>query len=386
MAELGETFDAAVAEGVEQYDIEQLADKDGDLTAEDLRGFLDQRGIDTKNLSDEDVLQAYAETEIARQAGSGEPQQEPQGGSDRPWAFVDGDGKPVADLTKLTVEEALKLALSYKVDGQDRRHTLDDLIRLAQREPLDKQRITALLEQRNGVGNRLAQAETELAGLRKDKQFWLWVLQDRTGARFVKAVEAFEAADFQPGGEQAGAAGGAPDPLHSFSKDEETRGELVYQQEVKPLIQQMARSWSVDGQAPTQELVQHTEAQIEQAFRALVAQEGRFLHDPTYGPWRIRQIIENDLPALLAEGGYRPTAAHGATDGGNGAAQENARLKAEIANLKAQRQKEKVNNAPDAGGGSGPAGAHTASDVLSKVKTKDDMFAMLRDPNERFGM
>lgn len=247
---------------------------------------------------------------------------------------------------------------------------------MAQRVPLIDQRIAALMEQRNAADTTLRTAEGELGGLRKDKKFWLWVMQDPTGGRFQEALQRFQDAEFE--GEPPVA---VPTPTQST---EDQQGELVYRASFQPVVRRMAESWSLDGNAPTAEMEQHLETELERTFRVLVNQEGRFLSQQ-----RLREMFEFDLPNALLDGGYVPIGA----GAGNGtppvtpATNENTRLRAELANAKSQLQKGKVATAPDGGGsGTSTPGSQAAEADLSNVKSFEDVKKLLNDPNESFGM
>lgn len=46
-------------EGVENMDIDNLADKEGDVTAGDLRELMDKRGVDLGEMTDEQLMETY---------------------------------------------------------------------------------------------------------------------------------------------------------------------------------------------------------------------------------------------------------------------------------------------------------------------------------------
>src|SRR5687767_6331083 len=129
--------------------LEDLAGKD-ELSAEDLRGYL---GDEAKDVSDDDLLNVWKETagEETPTQGADTPAATPTEGAapstpswDRPWKLYKGD-TAVEDISKLTAKEMLELAISYKAGSVDQRRTVDELVRLAQRIPLDEQRINGLL-------------------------------------------------------------------------------------------------------------------------------------------------------------------------------------------------------------------------------------------------
>jgi hypothetical protein len=361
----------------EEVALEGLAEKET-LTAEDLRGYL---GDEAKDLDDDALLAAWKKT-----AGEEEPTKEtetPADGAevppasaawDRPWKFFKGDAA-VEDVTKLSAKEMLELAISYKAGGADQKRTVDELVRLAQRVPLDEQRINGLIEQTREQTRALQEAVKRAEEAETDRQTWLWALQDQTGARFQKLQERFLAA-------------GPPETRQVAASDDaelNRAGEEFYQARIVPTLQEMARSYSLDGGAATPEVVQHLGTELDRHFRQLVEADAAAMSNPQYAAARLQQILQYDLPQALHVAGYKP-ARGGVRQAPVAPAvptPEVKGLQAQLTNLQTQLAKEKLKRAPGPGGGT-TVGSGKGGPDLSKVKSFHDVLDVIRSPETQW--
>ena len=157
--------------------------EEDDITAEAIREALGDKS--PTDVSDDDLVKLYGEKE----------EKEEETKWDRPWDFVDADGKSIeAEWKRATLDARLK----YQADGQEQTHSVDDLLRLASRLPNVEHRAQELQEQRNTAARSLAAAQAIVEERKKDKEMWTWIMADATGQRFVEAQEKFQSAG--PGG------------------------------------------------------------------------------------------------------------------------------------------------------------------------------------------
>lgn len=391
--------DALMDEGVREYNIDALSAKDGDPTPDELREVL---GADAEGLDDDAVVAAYKKAgeeakppaevaEVDAKVGSdGKPVRDEKGRFvakdkpaaeeapkwDRPYEAVDADGKPltpeqVAQLSALVAKARFRM----KVDKEDRLVDTDSLVRNYQRAITLEKRIAATLEERNGERTKRSEAEAQLEQASKDRKFYERILADQSGATFKAAQQAYIQAVLS-GNEPIPPQATAPvqaDPATMAAADQ------LYRGTVQPHILQLAAGHAKGANAPTAAEAQQVAQALDHTFRLLVGREGPFL---TEG--RLAEILQVDLPHVLAESGFRAVAGGAAKPAASGAPDaEKEAMKKELEALKAERQKEKVRNAPGAGGGGGKPGAHSANEpeAVKKASTFRDIKRLLSDPN-----
>ena len=145
-----------------------------------------------------------------------------------------------------------------------------------------------------------------------------------------------------------------------------------------PYIKEMAPLYTPDGKAPTADFIRQMEGEIDRNFKYLAEADAGFLTQE-----RLAEILQRDIPFMIQQAGIQSVAAAPEADS---VKVENTELKAELANLRTERAKEKLKGAPGAGSTSGPAGSTAASVDLKNIKTAADIKKMLADPEETFGL
>ena len=374
-------IEALMDEGVQEFDLERLAEQDVEPTAEDLRTLL---GDEAGDASDEQLLTAYAAAEadkepVAEPAAEPASEAAPVEPAAEPVAEVAPTAEPAAEAEPDAVSELLDKEITFNMEGGERTAKVSEILRLAQRADHNERRYQTAIGQRNSSDGQLQQAETELTGLRTDKKFWERVLSDRSGNLFQQAQQKWDEAVLR-GDDDPAAAGTPATPPPGFTPEQDAAGERVFAQYIAPSLQAMALSYSPDGNTPTPELASHTLGQLNQQARQLIASEGRFIT-----PERVQEILAIDLPSALQAGTYRPVNGVGAP-AADSRDTEISSLKAKLANAITDRQKAKLEGAPDAPEGGSTPGATAAGPDMSGVKSVDDIRNMLADPSETFGM
>ena len=289
---------------------------------------------------------------------------------DRPWQFVDDDGKPLDGEALTAVRGVLERKIAYRAANSDRRDPLDDLVRVAQRAIPAEQRAAMLVQQRNEADQRATAAEASLKGMTTEKDAWLDIMMDPTGKKFLDAQTAF----FNAGGKALAAAPAQTgQPVSTYSPEEQARGETVYQQQLVPRLQDLASRYGYNGAAPSPTSAQWLFAELDRRLRDEIAKEGRFMQDPAYAQMRLTQVLEHDFPQMLRENGWAMGTAPAAPP-----VAPDAALTAENAKLKADLAKARVRSAPPAASGA-PAGNAKAPPDLSKVKSYAELKRLNRE-------
>lgn len=421
----GQIIDEAFEEGSDEAYAEMLAAGEAEPTPEELREFY---GEDAEGMSDEELAEEFnrlaklgeeelegAEPEIASEVeGEGEVGEGEGEGvrtttpdlEELNFDLVSEDGTELGreDITDLTLAEALdSIQVRYEAGGEERKDALSDLVRLAQRIPNVDRRITELLTQRNETATELEEAKQELEELREFQDLWQRVLADPSGRLFEQLREEYQRelvgegegglAALRGGEAEAGSEAGEAEVDQDEgwkSEEAQRRGQQFFNQEVEPVLEDMAQRYAGDG-TDADELA----GQLGDAFLQLVAAEGRFLGDPEYGPKRIREILQVDLPQALERQGFRPS---GAPRGGQGQAggneagstspsEELAKMRKEIKMLKARIAQEKAEEAPGSGGsGAGTPGSGSGSaSGLEDAESWGEVKERLRSGEVDFG-
>ena len=340
---------------------EESEETEDDITATDIREALGDKS--PTDVSDDDLVKLYGEDKEDKD------KEEEEKKWDRAWDFVDAEGKSIeAEWKKATLDARLK----YQADGQEQIHSVEDLLRLASRLPNVENRSQILQEQRNAAAKNLAEAQAVVDESKKDKEYWTWIMQDPTGQRFVEAQEKFQAA-----GPGTPVAEPATEAAPEYSPEVVERGTAYYQQTIVPYIKDLASRYTPDGQAPTADYTRQMENEIDRNFRFLAEADAGFLTEQ-----RLSEILERDIPFLIQQARIQ-TYVSSETPA---AEQENIELKAELANLRTERAKEKLKGAPGSGSTSGPAGSTAVGIDLKNIQTAAEIKAMLEDPDEDFGL
>lgn len=350
---IDEAATAAEESGDQQVEEKPVPD------APDVAQLREVLGDDFKDVTDDELL---AEFQQAAQSGESDTT-----AWDRSWSFVDSEGQPVTNLAELTPDQMLAMSVRYKAAGAEQTRTWDEVVRLAQRAHGTDDSLRDLQEEYA----RAVQAQTELQQtveqFKEQEKFWLWVMQDPTGERFLQAQEKFRGDD-------------APEPAAqpgSFTPEQEQRGEAVFQQHYRPQLLQLAQSYSEDGNEPSVAAAMDLAGKLELAFRTLVAQEGAMIaSNPQYGQMRLTRFIESEIPQALQQIGLKPV--------GQKESDVSA-LRARLQQVQAELAKRKLDRAPDLGRGSAPP-AGTPGPDLSSVKSFRDIQKMLDDPEQTFGL
>lgn len=356
-----------------------LGADDAEPSAEEIRQVLGEDEF--AGLDDEQVVEQYRELvgtadevleeEEESSAESSEPSIDL---SELGFDLLDEEGEPLDPerLTETTLSDALEsIKIRYKAGGQERADALADLVRLAQRVPTTDRRNHELMSQRNETAKELEQAEAELQELKSAQKLWHRALADPTGQVFEELRQQYQQALVEgeepeeatkPGKREGKRDLSSPD---SISDEEKQRqGERFYMTRIKPVLNEMAQTYSQDGSTPEPAQVQEIQQSLDAAFRELVANEGRFMADPDYGPQRLKEIIEDDLPTILERNGYRKVQGARRSSGSGSESSEVSELKKEVQLLKAKLAKQRLDEAP----GSGSRGTSTPGPSSAKVE------------------
>lgn len=372
-------LDAIMAEGVAEWESSQPESPDtpADEAEAVEAGSDDSQPDDSQPVVDSQEAPEPVEAE-AEEAKEAKDEQTPEADES-----AEPPAKPRAVWTAVSGDKPFELPpdlkLTFTANGKEVTKDVNGLVRAGQQLPAMQQRVESLLAQRTQLDQELLRAGQVEQEYRESKKFWQYVMSDATGERFFEAQRAFQ----EGMGEQAPA---KEEPAAAPQPTDEQQGQAFMTQYVEPWIEQTAAAFSITGAEPSYRDARFLEGEIRNAFLQYVAQEGRHLT-----PERLSAIIQEDIPALIAEAGYRPVAAaSGANSMGThkpAAPDEVAALRAENAKLKRRVKADKLEKAPDAGGtGAGTPGARGLGARVDKAMTWADIKEQLNDPNETFGL
>jgi hypothetical protein len=336
-------------------------------SAADLREVMGDAG---KDLSDEELVAAYEKLPP-------EPEEKPASAEapapwSRPYKLYMADGTQVESLQGLTPEQVLDAEIGYTQDGQEVRRTIEGLARTAARVPLQDRRIASVVEQRNAEGAKAKELEAELEQRRIDAQWFANILSDRTGERYQAAQEEYERVMLQGGSLSdmtRAAPAAAPAPSQATT---DAQGELYYQQQIVPVLQQIAEKLSADGSPPAPEEQQAILQNLNTTARTLIQQEGTHLTMP-----RLQEIVYQELPARALDSGLKQVVTKAEAPASDTA------LMAELANARLALKKARLAQAPPSSGRKGSASAKAVAgsiEALEQATSASDVEDWLDDP------
>jgi hypothetical protein len=378
LKDVPESAEASEASATPEAGAEEKVDEAPSPSAADLR---EQLGDTGKDLSDEDLLAAFGELPEEPKAPEPpkegeEPPPEPAPWS-LPYKLFTADGKQIESLTGLSAEDALAAEVEFTQDGQSVRRTIEGLARTAARVPLQDRRIADVVAQRNAESAKSAETAKELEQRRANDQWFANILSDRTGERFQAAQEKYEQVLLQGGSvsDMAGTAPAAPPASAAPASDRDAQGALIYQQQIVPVLQQMAVGYSQDGTAADAQFQQALMQSLDATAQALIRQEGTHLTAQ-----RLQEIVYSELPARVMDAGLKQVTQQAAEAQGR-----DPKLMAELANARLALKKAKLAQAPPGSGSKSAAGGGKALagtiEALEQATSASDVEDWLDDPS-----
>lgn len=362
-----DVFDEALAEGVEEATIEELAAKPGDLTIDDLRKL---PGADEYT---DEQLQAEWEKAVASARGqvgaTGDTQQQQQEEFKLPFPIYDAQGNKIEALDKISLKDLFdgKLQIGYQAMGKEQRKTLTDAIRNASMGHWNEQKYQTTVEERNRVAQEVGELRKQVDQHNTDRKTWdaaLTALAMGNAAPMKALADAFQKAlQAAPANVQPGTMG--PDEVRA-ERERVQAGLQIHQQYIVPEGIKIATRYG----AKAEEVIGAIQWFIEREPAQFFTKE------------KLDAIINYEVPALFESHGYK---AQSDTAGQTGRTEQQApneidelkktvaALQSQIAgtrNQQTQAARDKTRKAPSPGSGATPGAGDSMPTFKSRAQFK----------------
>lgn len=353
-----EMLQNALAEGEANVNIDAVAEKDEELSVEDIRKAV---GESAEGVSDEDLLKAWNEAQ-----GEGTEKQTVEPLKLEGFKLYDKDQE--IDVSKLKPEEAamlkkvLEWQIGYQAMNKEQRKTLKDLARVASLGHYNESKMQQVVTERAEAAKRAREFEAKVTKYEQERGTWdqaLTALINGNAKPMQDLALAYQAA-----------LGNAPasSTLVSTSPEDEATGQQFVLTTVVPRSQELAQQYGANAQ------------EITNMALYLMNQEGEFLTED-----KINAILQYELPHIIENAGYAANGTKTSAPVDDPRATEIAELKAAVQALQAgqgnkltQAIRDKSKKAPPAGGG--VAGGPT--DGQKRFKSKAEMYEYLQSSGE----
>lgn len=362
-------IDETMNEGVQEAVISELAEKDGEITIEDLRKL-----PGAEDLSDEQ-LKAEWDKAVAGQgkAGAAGEDGEEAGAVKLPFPLYDDKGNKIKDVSKLTLNDLFngKVQISYQAMDKEQRKTFSDLVRVAQLGHHNETKIGTLLSERNAAYEQYKSAKGQNDSWAKDRQVWDAALTAYAQGN-TKPMEAIAKAYQAELAKMPAASvpGMVSESDARAMAEANANGQTFFYETIVPRAIDLAKTYGAD------------EKEVANTALWLIEKEPpEFLTKE-----KIQSILAFELPRVLEDHGYK-TGGPGTTTPSpvqTGPDPKVAALEAQVkelsaaiakqANSRTQAVREKTRKAPPAGGGTTPG----AGDNMPSFKSREAMKDWLR--------
>ena len=331
-------------EEVEKIETE-LAEKEGDLTLEDLRKL-----PGNEEFSDEELLAEWKKAQAEA----------------TPLQFAhpvyDTEGNKIPDLRNVSIEDLLtgKVQFGYQAMGKEQRKALAEVFRVAQLGHYNESQRAQVLAERNSIAAQFDKAQKQLDQYTKERDTWGAALQAYAHGNpnpLNALAKAYVEALTQP-------PTAAAEDLETEQREQLAGVQFVYGT-VVPYAQDLAARYGADAEQITTEILNRIAAEPQQ----FLTRE------------KIEAIMQYEIPAVLEQLGYsagKPSVEVSTTpDDVAELRKQVAALQktvAESANSRTEALRNKSRRTPPSGGGTTPG----AGDSMPSFKDRDGMKKWLR--------
>lgn len=319
-------FDEAMAEADGNQVLDELSQKDGEITIDDLRRLPGSEGqtdaeltaaweasrVDDAIEADDDKEGAAA-AQIAAVTG-GEAVQTARG-----WKVYDDKGVEIADLSKMTAADFLKHKIGYNANGAEHRKSLDELTRVASYGHHNQAKLARVEAERERFYKELQEVrgENSTRGERERLLNYAFTQFHVGNEKPLKSL--LDAYRTNMGGLPTAMQLPAPSSAPSSNRNLEADGLRYFHENIAPKADAIAQRYG----AKTEE--------VRRAVQQLIEREpGETLTED-----KINDIITKEIPYLLEDAGYSAGVTAPAAAGAAPAASELATLRQQIADLRA---------------------------------------------------
>lgn len=362
-------YQDALSEGVEEGVLAALADKQGDLTIDDLRQI-----PGSEDFTDEELMAQWKAIEAKEGKAEGETEGEIEAYK-LPFPVYDKDGNKIDALEKIDLKDLFdgKLQFGYNALGKEQRKTLGETLRNASQGHFNEKRYSDTVLERNQVYEKLQAAQKQVDQYTNERKVWdaaLTALAMGDIKPMQAIAQAYQKALLQqPQTPQAGMI-----PVTQVQQEQElmAKGVEYINNTIVPKGYEIAQRYGADPK----EVLNAIQWYLEKEPAEFLTQE------------KIENIINHVVPALLEENGYS-VANSGSVQGnqqtGTNAIEELVKkveaLQAKLAataNKETEAIRKKQSKIPPSGGGAvSPAG-----DSMPSFKNRQQMKAYMQgDPD-----
>lgn len=352
-------FDSTMEQAGLDATFAELAEREGELTAADLRQAV---GADAEGMSDAELLAAYKAAEVAQAAGTAGAT---DGSDDEapafklPFPIYDAQGVKIEDVSKLTVQDLLsgKVQVEYQAMGKSQRKAFADLVRTAANGHYNESKMATLMSERGQAYDQLQKIRDEHSAWAGERQSWNKVLDAALAGNVAPLQQLIQAYATELG---KAAPAAAPEAEGSYSPEAIAEG----QRYVMTTAQKLASEYGADA------------SEVMNVFLDMINKEpADFLTKE-----KIEAIAQYELPAVIEAAGYARNGTAPALPQADGdprdariAALEKslAEVKAGQANATTAAVRARAKSAPASGGGSTPGAGDSVPSFKNRAQMKE---------------
>lgn len=350
---LAESGDSALQEAI----VEELGEKPGELTIDDLRKIPGSEGM-----SDEELK---AEWEKAVATAGGQAAQAAEAFK-LPFPVYDAQGQKIDALEKISVRDLLegKLQIGYNALGKEQRKTLVEALRNASMGHWNEQKYNTTIEERNRVHQELQTARQQIDQFANERKVWdaaLTALAMGNVEPMKALAQAYQKAITSM---PQAAPGMVPVDQVRAEQEQIAQGQKFINETIIPAGLDLAQRYGADAK------------EVIGAIESLIRRDMQFLTRE-----KIDSILQIEIPQLLEANGYSMT---GQASQQAQPSNELTELKQTVAalqeriagqkNASTQAVREKTKRVPAVGSGAVPG----AGDSMPSFKTRSQMKAWMQ--------
>ena len=347
-AALDEAGESASQENV----VDQLAEKEGELTVEDLKRLPGAAG-----LSDEEIT---AEWQKAVKAETGQASQQDGESFKLPFPVYDAQGNKIDALEKISVRDLLegKLQIGYNALGKEQRKTLTEALRNASMGHWNEKQYNTTLEERNRVRDELNTANERVAKFTAMSQKWDAALTALNMGNIGPMKQLADAWGKQLTDVQQEIPGMLPQAQVEQERQEVAAGNQFIQSTIIPASVEIAQRYGADLK------------EVQGAIEFFLRRDMGFLTRD-----KINDILQYEVPQLFETNGYSSNSPNR-----NGNQSDVAELRktvealqsriADKANSQTESVRTKLKKAPPSGSGATPGAGDSMPSFKSRAQFK----------------
>ena len=362
---IDEALTEGEAEARSEEVINELAEKPGELTLEDLK-----RLPGAEDMSDAEIQAEWAK---AQQTARGEKVETQQTTEEfkLPFPIYDAHGNKIEALDKIGLRDLLsgKLTVGYNALGKEQRKTLAEIRRNASMGHFNEEKYNTALAERNRVNDKVLELQKQVDQIAIERNTWNAALTALAMGNIEPMKKLAQAYQSELTKMPQAAPGMVPISQVEAEQRQVADGQRFITEVIIPAAMDIAKRYDADPK------------EVAGAIEFMIRRDLGFLTKE-----KVEQIIQYEVPALFEEKGY--TVGGGGAGHTTGGSDELTTLKQQVAALQervaskaneaTKATREKQRKAPPAGGGATPG----AGDSMPSFSSRSQMKAWMQgDPN-----